>query len=85
MQTKKPKLNERPPTLEEMRTRLNLDSYVPYEEDPNAAYNDNIKNQEENKARKLELMNGHGNLLKGIYNNTSTSNYQETYKYIYIF
>jgi hypothetical protein len=43
-------------------------------------YNDNIKNQEEIKRRKMELINGTKNLLKGIYNNTSSSCYQEVYK-----
>jgi hypothetical protein len=67
------------PTIEELRARLNLDSYK-FEEDPNILYNDNIQNQEEIKKRKQELINGTKNLLKGIYNNTSASHYQETYK-----
>jgi hypothetical protein len=35
---------------------------------------------EENKRRKQELVNGTKNLLKGIYNNITTTLYNETYK-----
>jgi hypothetical protein len=64
-----------------MRARLNLDKLkesIPA--DNNTVYNDNIGNLDEIKKRKQELVNGKKNLLKGIYNNNTSSCYQETYK-----
>jgi hypothetical protein len=74
------KVQERVPSIDEMRARLNLDSYIRSDYDANALYNDNIKNQEEMKKRKAELINGQKNLIKGINNNTNTSCYQEVFK-----
>jgi hypothetical protein len=85
VQNRSNKIVERIPTLEEMRARLNLDvnNYNTTKEsgaEEGTVYNDNIKNQEEIKKRKLELMNGNKNLIKGIYANTTTSCYQEVFK-----
>ncbi len=70
------------PTIEEMKARIGLDksSVNPDTNYDMSVYNDNIKNQEEIKKRKMELINGTKNLLKGIYNNTTSSCYQEVYK-----
>jgi hypothetical protein len=71
---------ERVPTLEELRARLNLDKQNIPEFNKTAVYNDNIQNMEENKKRKSELINGHKNLLKGIYKDNTSSCYQEIFK-----
>lgn len=65
-----------------MKTRIGLEktSIIPQGKNDMSVYNDNIKNQEEIKRRKMELINGTKNLLKGIYNNTTSSCYQEIYK-----
>lgn len=65
-------------TVDELRARLNLDGkkeITPDDPDSISAM------AEENKRRKLELMNGQKNLLKGIYNNVTTTLYNETFKY----
>ena len=74
------KMAERVPTLEEMRTRLNLDNYKFSEKDDKTIYNDNIQNMEEIKKRKQELINGNKNFLKGIYSGATSTNYQEVFK-----
>jgi len=64
-------------TIEELRARLNLDAKKDITpDDPNSI----SAMAEENKKRRQELMNGHKNLLKGIYNNITTTLYQETFK-----
>ena len=82
MNTKTTKFQDRPPTLEEMRARLNIDSSkinsIP--ESTLSTINDNFRNQEEIKKKKLELMNGNKGLLKGVYNGATSSSYQETYR-----
>lgn len=69
--------------MEEIKARIGIDTNE-MKSNKDAidmrVYNDNIKNQEENKKRKMELINGTKNLLKGIYNNTNSSCYQEVYK-----
>jgi hypothetical protein len=70
------------PTIEELKARIGIDSSRVKTEsnrDMNV-YNNSIRNQEEIKQRKMELINGSKNLLKGIYNNTTSSCYQEVYK-----
>lgn len=64
-------------TIEELRARLNLDGKkdIP-QEDPNSI----SAMAEESRKRKQELVNGHKNLLKGIYNNITTTLYNETFK-----
>jgi len=74
------KLSERVPTVEEMTARLNLAKAAFDANTGEVVYNDNIQNQDEMKKRKIELISGTKNLLKGIYNNTTSSNYQETFK-----
>ena len=70
---------ERYPTVEEMRARLNLDKYKNKQlEQPKL--NDNIENQEESKRRKEELIRGQKNLLKGIFPNVNTSYYHDSFK-----
>jgi hypothetical protein len=73
------KYEERQPTVEEIRARLNLDKYknVTLEQ---PKLNDNIENMEENRRRKEELVRGQKNLLKGIFSNVNTSYYQDSFK-----
>jgi len=64
-------------TIEEMRMRLNLDKKTNISglgEETFSAM------AEENKRRKLELMHGKKDLLKGIYNGITTSTYNEAYR-----
>ncbi len=64
-------------TVEELRTRLNLDGKKEITPDDPANIAAMI---EENKKRRQELQNGKKNLLKGIYNNITTTLYNETFK-----
>jgi len=84
VQNRSNKIVERIPTMEEMRARLNLDvnNYNTTKEsvEDTTLYNDSIRNQEEMKKGKMELMNGNKNIIKGIYANTTTSCYQEVFK-----
>ena len=56
------------PTIEEMQERLALEkqAIIEKEKASGIVYNDQIQNQEEIKKRKMELMNGNKNMLKGI-------------------
>jgi hypothetical protein len=76
---KKTKYEERVPTIEELRARMNLDKFKDSKADQ-PVYNDQIQNNEETKKRKEELVRGQKNLLKGIYGNVNTSVYQDIYK-----
>ena len=70
------------PTIEEMQERLALEkqAIIEKEKASGIVYNDQIQNQEEIKKRKMELMNGNKNMLKGIYGDSVNSCYQEDYK-----
>ena len=74
------KYKERIPTLEEMRARLNLNSYKFSTQDETSGNSDNATKMEEIKQKKLELMAGNKNFLKGIYTGTNSSSYQEVYR-----
>jgi len=64
-------------TVEELRARLNLDGKKDITpDDPNSI----SAMAEENKRRKMELVNGTKGLLRGIYNNITTTLYNETFK-----
>ena len=82
MNTKTSKFQDRAPTLEEMRARLNIDhsKLNTLSDNTSSIINDNFRNQEEIKQKKLELMNGNKGLLKGVYNGATSSSYQEVYK-----
>lgn len=86
--TNEVKYEERQPTLEELKQRMNLlndgksSTKSEFAVTDSSIYNDNLKNLEEIKKRKAELVQGQKNLLKGIYANTTTSCYQEVYKAI---
>jgi hypothetical protein len=83
------KYEERTPTLEEMRARLNLDSYKFEEMKTESNYGENYTKMQEINERKKELTQGKKNLMKGIYSGATMTNYQETFKYdlksLYIF
>ena len=70
------KLVERVPTLEEMRARLNLDSYKLTEND---GTKDN-SNYDEVRNRKQQLNNGGRSIIKGIFNASTNTTYQEMFK-----
>lgn len=71
------RLSERVPTVEELRARLKLDSYKV----PSTTHkNDDNENKYENKKTHLR---SNGNFLKGIYNNTCSTAYQDSFKYCY--
>jgi hypothetical protein len=74
-------------TIEEMQARLELERQEILEKEKNSGivFNDQIQNQEEMKKRKQELVNGSKNLLQGIYIGNISSNYQDSYKYVYFF
>lgn len=76
----KPK--ERYPTYEEMRAKLNLDSKekIDLRKEPILNKNIGYTSQEETRQRKLELMRGARDLLKGIAPTSITSCYQEVYR-----
>ena len=69
-------------TSEEMQAKLEMERQAIIEQEKNSdvQFNDQIQNQEEMKKRKMELINGNKNLLKGIYAGNICSNYQESYK-----
>lgn len=76
------KLKERYPTYEEMRAKLNLDSIerVDLKKKPLNLRNIGYTSQEETRQRKLELMRGAKDLLKGIPATSITSCYQDVYR-----
>lgn len=76
------KLKERYPTYEEMRAKLNLNvkDGVDGKREPIVFKNIGYVSQEETRKRKLELMKGAKDLIKGIPPSSLTSNYQEIYK-----
>jgi hypothetical protein len=76
------KLKERYPTYEEMRAKLNLNSKDGEDgkREPIAFKNIGYISQEETRKRKLELMKGAKDLIKGIPPTSLTSNYQDTFK-----
>ena len=69
-------------TIEEMQAKLEMERQKIIEQEKNSdvQFNDQIQNQEEMKKRKMELINGNKNLLKGVYVGNISSNYQESYK-----
>ncbi len=67
------KYEERIPTIEEMRARLNLDKL------PETQSQENDKAQSFHEVRKYGPVQGK-NIIKGIYNTSTVSNYQETFK-----
>ena len=69
-------------TIEEMQAKLEMERQKIIEQEKNSdvQFNDQIQNQEEMKKRKMELMNGNKNLLKGVYVGNLSSNYQDSYK-----
>ena len=76
---KNPKYEERIPTYEEMRARLNLDTQK-FSESQSKSLSSTENHKEEIEKRKRELTNGTKNLLKGIFPNTTSTVYQEVYK-----
>lgn len=76
------KLKERYPTFEEMRAKLNLNSKDGEDgkREPIVIKNIGYISQEETRKRKLELMKGAKDLIKGIPPTSLTSNYQDNYK-----
>ena len=80
------KLKERYPTFEEMRAKLNLKA-IDGENgklEPIVFRNIGYVSQQETRQRKLDLMRGAKDLIKGIPPTSLTSNYQEIYKYFNI-
>lgn len=75
------KYEERIPTLEEMRARLNLDSYKFEEMKTESNYGENYAKMQEINDRKKQLTQGNKNIMKGIYSGATITNYQETFKY----
>ena len=71
------KLVERVPTLEEMRARLNLDSCKLTENDGSK---DNSNNYDEVRNRKQQLNKGGRSIIKGIFNASTNTTYQEMFK-----
>ena len=73
---------ERYPTYEEMRAKLNLKPSDGEEgkRQPIVLKNIGYVSQQETRKRKLELMKGAKDLIKGIPPTSLTSNYQEVYK-----
>jgi hypothetical protein len=64
-----------------MRAKLNLKPKEEYEKnEPFVLKNIGYISQEETRKRKLELMKGAKDLIKGIPPTSLTSNYQEVYK-----
>lgn len=76
------KLKERYPTYEEMRAKYNLDSKdkLDLKKEPVHMRNIGYTSHEETRQRKLELMRGARDLLKGIAPNSITSCYQDVYR-----
>lgn len=76
------KLKERYPTYEEMRAKLNLNSKEKSDlkKEPIQMRNIGYTSQEETRQRKLELMRGARDLLKGIAPTSITSCYQDVYR-----
>ena len=76
------KLKERYPTYEEMRAKLNLNSKdgADGKREPIVFRNIGYVSSDETRKRKLELMKGAKDLIKGIPPTSLTSNYQEIYK-----
>lgn len=76
------KLKERYPTYEEMRAKYNLESKenVNLKKEPIQMRNIGYTSQEETRQRKIELMRGAKDLLKGIPATSITSCYQEVYR-----
>lgn len=75
------KIKERYPTYEEMRAKLNLNpNGEEGKKEPIVFKNIGYVSQEETRKRKLELMKGAKDLIKGIPPTSLTSNYQEIYK-----
>lgn len=69
------------PTTEELRKILKIDEMKEkLSKIPPITYNDNLENQEFILKKKQELVRGKKNLLKGIYGDTTTSIYQESFK-----
>ena len=76
------RINTFNPTIEELQEQLALEkkALIEKEKESGVVYNDQIANQEEIKRKKEELVNGQKNLLKGIYTNTMSTVYQNSYK-----
>jgi len=76
------KLKERYPTYEEMRAKYHLDSKqnTGIIKEPIQIRNIGYVSQEETRKRKLELMKGAKDLIKGIATTNMTSCYQEVYR-----
>jgi len=76
------KLKERFPTYEEMRAKYNLDSKENFDlkKEPIQIRNIGYTSQEETRQRKLELMRGAKDLLRGIAPTSITSCYQDVYR-----
>ncbi len=76
------KLKERYPTYEEMRAKYNLDSIEKVDSKIEPVFMKNIgyTSQEETRRKKLELMKGAKDLLKGIAPTSITSCYQDVYR-----
>lgn len=72
---------ERIPTYEEMRVRLNIDSQK-FIESQGTTQSFSQSQKEEIEKRKKELTQGSKNIIKGIFPNTTSTVYQEVYKYI---
>lgn len=68
-------------TTEELREKLGIDEMKKrLESKPPIIYNDNIKEFQEIERKKKELINGQKNLLKGIYPDTISTVYKESFK-----
>ncbi len=71
-------LNNRMPTVEEMRARFKLDTYKPpVDDNKNESYNNNF---EEMAKMKQQFINGGSGIIGGIHNVTSGTTYQENFK-----
>ncbi len=73
------KYEERVPTYEEMRARLNLDAQK-FAESQSKSFSTTENHKEEIEKRKRELTLGTKNLLKGIFPNSTSTVYQEVFK-----